>query len=200
MGVPLAWLMRRQDLLLRVVAGRGGLDRDVVWAHSIELADPAPWLTGGELLLTTGLRLTADPGACEDYVARLVKAGVAAVGFGVGLSHARVPEALVDAAGEAGLPLLPSVAERLARSAHKTSYGSVAGSPEARAAAAGRVERPGPPTEPGQNLFAPGRQPPVYAPSTRPARGGRLPRGPHPSDRPCCALAALPRRRRRPHT
>ncbi|MFF4801073.1 PucR family transcriptional regulator [Streptomyces sp. NPDC002144] len=106
MGVPLAWLIRRQDLRLRVLAGRGGPDRDVVWAHSIELVDPAPWLAGGELLLTTGLRLTADSAACENYVGRLVKAGVAAVGFGVGLSHEQVPEALVGAAEEAGLPLL----------------------------------------------------------------------------------------------
>ncbi|MFG2126543.1 PucR family transcriptional regulator [Streptomyces sp. NPDC048751] len=106
MGVPLAWLIRRQDLRLRVLADSGGLDRDVIWAHSIELADPAPWLTGGELLLTTGLRLTADSGACEQYVGRLVKAGVAAVGFGIGLSHERVPETLVAAAEEAGLPLL----------------------------------------------------------------------------------------------
>ncbi|MFF4260101.1 PucR family transcriptional regulator ligand-binding domain-containing protein [Streptomyces sp. NPDC001663] len=97
------------DLRLRVLAGRGGLDRDVVWAHSIELVDPALWLAGGELLLTTGLRLTADSAACEYYVGRLVKAGVAAVGFGVGLSHEQVPEALVDAAEEAGLPL-PEVA------------------------------------------------------------------------------------------
>ncbi len=105
-GVPLLWLTRRQDLRLRVLAGRGGLGRDVVWAHSIELADPAPWLTGGELVLTTGLRLTSDAAACEDYVGRLVKAGVGAVGFGVGLSHEQVPQALIDRAEEAGLPLL----------------------------------------------------------------------------------------------
>ncbi|MFI6435399.1 PucR family transcriptional regulator [Streptomyces sp. NPDC050759] len=105
-GVPLAWLMHRQDLRLTLLAGRGGLERDVVWAHSIELADPAPWLTGGELVLTTGLRLPSDTGACTDYVTRLTKAGVAALGFGVGLSHEQVPEALVGAAEEAGLPLV----------------------------------------------------------------------------------------------
>ena len=65
--------------------------------------------------------------------------------------------------GEAGLPLLPSVADRLARSAHKTSYGSVAGSPEARAAAAGWYERRGLPTRPEQILFAPGSKPLIYA-------------------------------------
>jgi aspartate aminotransferase len=65
--------------------------------------------------------------------------------------------------GEAGLPLLPGVAERLANAARKTSYGSVAGSPEARAAAAGWYERRGFPTDPQQILFAPGSKPLIYA-------------------------------------
>jgi aspartate aminotransferase len=65
--------------------------------------------------------------------------------------------------GEAGLPLLDSIAERLARAAPRTSYGSVAGSPEARAAAAGWYERRGLPTTPEQILFAPGSKPLIYA-------------------------------------
>jgi aspartate aminotransferase len=64
--------------------------------------------------------------------------------------------------GEAGLPLLPSVADRLARAAPRTSYGSVAGSAEARAAAAGWYERRGLPTKPEQILFAPGSKPLIY--------------------------------------
>jgi aspartate aminotransferase len=65
--------------------------------------------------------------------------------------------------GEAGLPLLPSVAEQLARAAPRTSYGAVAGSPEARAAAAGWYERRGLPTAPEQIVFAPGSKPLLYA-------------------------------------
>jgi aspartate aminotransferase len=65
--------------------------------------------------------------------------------------------------GEAGLPLLESVAEVLAKAAPKTGYGSVAGSREAREAAAGWYERRGLPTDPGQILFAPGSKPLIYA-------------------------------------
>jgi aspartate aminotransferase len=65
--------------------------------------------------------------------------------------------------GEAGLPLLQSVAERLARAAPRTSYGPVAGSAEARAAAAGWYERRGLPTSPEQIVFAPGSKPLLYA-------------------------------------
>jgi aspartate aminotransferase len=65
--------------------------------------------------------------------------------------------------GEAGLPLLDSVAEALAKAARKTSYGSVAGSREARTAAAGWCERRGLTTDPDQILFAPGSKPLISA-------------------------------------
>ncbi|MEQ4718075.1 PucR family transcriptional regulator [Nonomuraea sp. B19D2] len=84
--------------------GRGGvLDAVVRWVAVSELADPTPYLEGGELLLTTGMRMEGDQ---TQYVARLVARGVAGLGFGVGVSHEEVPAALVSAADEAGLPLL----------------------------------------------------------------------------------------------
>ncbi|MFE2092871.1 PucR family transcriptional regulator [Streptomyces sp. NPDC059460] len=105
-SVPLRWLLGQHDLGLRLLAGRDDLDREVSWAHSIELADPTPWLGGGELLLTTGLRLPEDDAGRSAYVRRLADTGVAALGFGTGLSHPRVPPAVVQAAEECGLPLL----------------------------------------------------------------------------------------------
>ncbi len=58
--------------------------------------------------------------------------------------------------GEAGLPVLPSVAERLAGAAGLNAYGSVAGSPRMRTAAAGYFDRRGVPTAPEQVVVAPG--------------------------------------------
>ncbi|MFI6734252.1 PucR family transcriptional regulator [Nonomuraea sp. NPDC050451] len=81
---------------------RGVLDAAVRWVAVSELADPTPYLEGGELLLTTGMRMEGDQ---SQYVARLVARGVAGLGFGVGVSHEEVPPALVSAAEEAGLPL-----------------------------------------------------------------------------------------------
>jgi len=106
-SVSVRWLTEQRQLGLVILAGSQGLDRRIEWAHSIELADPSPWLRGGELLLTTGLRLpSADGDELHSYVGRLSRAGVVALGFGVGLSHARVPDAIVAAADAAGLPLL----------------------------------------------------------------------------------------------
>ena len=92
-------LAREVGLTVRVDAG---LDRAVAWVHSTELADPTPFLEGGELLLTTGIAL----GRHDEYVRRLVAAGAVGLGFGTGLSHDRVPEGLVRAARDAGLALL----------------------------------------------------------------------------------------------
>ncbi|GAA3196307.1 PucR family transcriptional regulator [Actinocorallia longicatena] len=78
------------------------LDVPVRWVAVSELADPTPFLEGGELVLTTGMRLE-DPGL---YVERLVGRKVAGLGFGIGLGHERVPEGLVAAAAAHGLPLL----------------------------------------------------------------------------------------------
>ncbi|KAA9373213.1 PucR family transcriptional regulator [Microbispora cellulosiformans] len=91
-------------LHLEVLAGRSELDRPVRWVAVSELEDPTPFLEGGELVLTTGMRLSgADAGP---YVSRLVARGVAGLGFGVGLSHDVVPPEFADAAESAGLPLV----------------------------------------------------------------------------------------------
>jgi aspartate aminotransferase len=65
--------------------------------------------------------------------------------------------------GEAGLPVLPSVAERLGAAAGENGYGPVAGSPAVRAAAAGYYERRGLATAPEQILLAPGSKALLYA-------------------------------------
>jgi purine catabolism regulator len=106
MPATLASLVRAPALKLTVLAGAEGLDVAVVWVHTSELDDPTPYLAGGELLLTTGLKLGTDPEGLRGYVHRLADAGVVGLGFGVGLGHDRVPEPLVAAAAERGLPLL----------------------------------------------------------------------------------------------
>ncbi|HEX5595147.1 MAG TPA: PucR family transcriptional regulator [Micromonosporaceae bacterium] len=104
MPMTLRRLLEDSSLDLRLLVGGEALERQVTWVHSTELADPTPFLTGGELLLTTGVggRLPSY----ADYVARLRKVDIAALGFGTGLRHDVVPEELVDAAAAAGLPLL----------------------------------------------------------------------------------------------
>ncbi|MDQ0789531.1 PucR family transcriptional regulator [Streptomyces sp. B3I8] len=107
MPPTLASLVHHSALKLTVRAGEDRLDVPVRWAHVSELADPVPYMEGGELLLITALKLDAeDPETMRRYVGRLVGAGVVGLGFAVGVNYENTPEALVDAAREAGLPLL----------------------------------------------------------------------------------------------
>jgi purine catabolism regulator len=93
-----------RDLAVRVVAGEAGTGGAVRWVHISEIVDPTPWLSGGELLLTTGLQL-AEPGAQRGYVERLAGHGLAGLGFGTGFTHETVPAPMVEAADELGFPL-----------------------------------------------------------------------------------------------
>ncbi|MFF8670384.1 PucR family transcriptional regulator [Streptomyces sp. NPDC015242] len=107
MPPTLASLVHHSALKLTVRAGGDRLDVPVRWAHVSELADPVPYMEGGELLLITALKLDAeDPEAMRRYVRRLAGAGVVGLGFAVGVNYEEIPEALVDAAEEEGLPLL----------------------------------------------------------------------------------------------
>ncbi len=90
---------------LRVVAGSSGMDRPVRWVHVSETVDPTPWLRGGEFLLTTGMQLHLEPDLAS-YVHRLADAGLAGVGFGIGMQYDEIPHELRAAADDRELPLI----------------------------------------------------------------------------------------------
>ncbi|MGW4238818.1 PucR family transcriptional regulator [Streptomyces sp. NPDC004749] len=107
MPPTLASLVQHSALQLTVRAGEDGLMAPVRWVHASELADPVPYMEGGELLLITAAALDAeDPEKMERYVGRLVDAGVVGLGFAVGVNYPDIPDALLGAARSAGLPLL----------------------------------------------------------------------------------------------
>lgn len=93
-----------KDLEVRLLAGESGLDLPVRWVHISELPDPTPWLSGGELLLTTGMQLDG-PQTAREFVARLADHQLSGLGFGTGFRHQEVPEALVEAAAEREFPV-----------------------------------------------------------------------------------------------
>src|SRR4051794_21896930 len=98
MPPTLASLVQHSALRLSVLTGQDRLDTSVRWAHASELADPTPYLDGGELLLVTALKLDAeDPVSMRDYVRRLTDKGVVGLGFAAGVNYEKVPDALVEA-------------------------------------------------------------------------------------------------------
>ena len=93
-------------LELTVAAGADGLANGVSWLHVSELADPTPFLEGGEFLLTTGLGVGELGTGQRAYVRRLAKHGLAGLGFGVGFGFPDVPAPLVEEANKLAFPVL----------------------------------------------------------------------------------------------
>jgi purine catabolism regulator len=93
-----------EEMGLRLATGVEGADVPVRWVHSTELPDPTPWLSGGELLLTTGFKLTGAQRQRE-FVRRLVDHNLAGLGFGTGFDHKAMPKAILDEARKLGFPV-----------------------------------------------------------------------------------------------
>ncbi|ETK35806.1 PucR family transcriptional regulator ligand-binding domain-containing protein, partial [Microbispora sp. ATCC PTA-5024] len=90
-----------------VLAGEGALDRVVRWVHSSEIYEIGPLLTGGELLLTTGLGLAGtDAGARRHYLREIAARGVAGVALELGRTFPETPRELVEEARRQDLPFV----------------------------------------------------------------------------------------------
>ncbi|MEU9361914.1 PucR family transcriptional regulator [Streptomyces sp. NPDC048301] len=92
--------------LPEVLTGEDRLDREVRWVHAGEAPNIPALLKGGELLLTTGLGLGSRPADQRAFVRRLADRGIAALVVELGPRFGRLPPAIVEAAGSAGLPLV----------------------------------------------------------------------------------------------
>jgi purine catabolism regulator len=92
------------ELGLDLAAGASAAESPVRWVHISELEDPTPWLSGGELMLTTGIPF--DSAAKQRaFVRRLADHNLAGLGFGTGFSHSKLPKALADEATKRDFPL-----------------------------------------------------------------------------------------------
>ncbi len=93
--------------LPEVIAGAGGLDRELRWAHVVEMADPSDLLKGGELVLTTGIGTGTRERDQRRWIGSLIEQGAAAVAVELGTTwREKVPEPMVEECAAAGLPLV----------------------------------------------------------------------------------------------
>ncbi|MBX7450479.1 PucR family transcriptional regulator [Mycolicibacterium sp. 3033] len=106
MAITVRELAAVERLGLRLVAGESAADRPIAWAHAIELADPTPYLAGGELVMTTGINIGADAAAQSAYVTRLAEAGTAALAVDTGTTLNEIPAGIIDAGDRVGLPVV----------------------------------------------------------------------------------------------
>jgi PucR family transcriptional regulator, purine catabolism regulatory protein len=89
-----------------VVAGAHRLDRPVRWVHVAEAADVGVMLSGGEMVLTTGVLLAGDEDKQGEYIRSLDRAEAAAVVLGLGRAFPAPPDVMRRAAERCGLPMV----------------------------------------------------------------------------------------------
>jgi purine catabolism regulator len=89
-----------------VVAGKDGLDREIRWAHPVDIPHASEWVRGGELLLTTFYGLRDDPEAQIHLCAELAEKGLAGMVVAVGGYLDAVPDAIRSAADAVNFPII----------------------------------------------------------------------------------------------
>lgn len=89
-----------------VVAGAGQLDRPVRWVHVAEAPDVGVMLSGGEMVLTTGVLLAGDEDKQAEYIRSLHRAEAAAVVLGLGRAFPAPPDVMRRVAERCGLPMV----------------------------------------------------------------------------------------------
>ena len=110
---------------------------DINWVAVTELEDPQRFLNGGELVLTTGMRLRSAPEQ-RRFVRQVQRAGAVGIGFGTGLTHDDVPPALIAEANRWGLPVVQVPYETPVHRHRKTGGGRPVRGPRRQAGAADR--------------------------------------------------------------
>jgi purine catabolism regulator len=106
MTITIRELVNITHLQTKVIAGAAGLEREITWAHVCELDDPSPWLTGGELIMTTGLAIPQIAREQETYLQRLVNAGVSGLAIGEGMYAPELTNPLLVWADRNSFPIL----------------------------------------------------------------------------------------------
>lgn len=91
------------DLRLLVDGPSGALEKEVLWVHNTELADPSTYVRANELVLTNGLWLAQT--AATAFVHNVRRADAAGIVFGLRAEMRHTPPELVGACRAVGLPL-----------------------------------------------------------------------------------------------
>lgn len=94
------------DALPEVLAGEGGLDVLVRWVHIAETAEVARLVSGGELLLATGLGWPRDARGLRSLGRELAEAEIAGLVLELGDRTPVAPAPLLDEFRAAGLPFI----------------------------------------------------------------------------------------------
>jgi PucR family transcriptional regulator, purine catabolism regulatory protein len=106
MSISVRELVDQPHLRLEVLAGSGGLDRVVTWAHSSDLPEPWDWLAGGELLMRNGRTLPRSSAGQVALVEGLAAAGASAFVIGTDPDTPKIAASTIKRAESLDMPLV----------------------------------------------------------------------------------------------
>ncbi|MER5182368.1 PucR family transcriptional regulator ligand-binding domain-containing protein [Streptomyces sp. NPDC002896] len=106
MAITVQELLEIPHLQLRLLAGSGGVKREIAWVHTSDLPNPWQWQGSGELLLTNGPNLGSDTRSQLAFIDRLVEAGTSGLAVGTGTPGQSLTRAASRRADQIPLPVL----------------------------------------------------------------------------------------------
>lgn len=90
----------------KVIAGRKGLDREIIWVTVIEVLDEIQLLQKGEFLITTAFGLTDIPRLLDELIPRLVESKLAGLAIQTGYYLDKIPASIIQQCDHYDFPLL----------------------------------------------------------------------------------------------
>lgn len=101
-------LMQRSELKITLKAGKHGIDRPILWAHTSELENPSKWVLPQYLIMTTGLGIPKNPTEQRQYLQYLIDAELAGLIISDNMNAPSDLSALYEIADSVGFPILMS--------------------------------------------------------------------------------------------
>lgn len=90
----------------KIIAGRNGLDREILWVTVIEVLDEIHLLQEGELLITTAFGLADIPSLLDELIPRLVERKLAGLAIQTGYYLDVIPSTIIQQCNDYNFPLL----------------------------------------------------------------------------------------------
>jgi purine catabolism regulator len=108
MDPTLQSLLLQRELSLIVVHRGLALEKEINWVANSDLADPTPFLSPGQVLLTTGRQFAewTEQQSFDDYVTNLSRLGILGIGFGTEIFETGTPPQLVEACRRVDMSLI----------------------------------------------------------------------------------------------
>ncbi|WP_262103494.1 PucR family transcriptional regulator [Arthrobacter sp. Marseille-P9274] len=106
MSITVSELLAEPQLGLSLLAGEAGLQHRITWAHTSDLPRLWEWVTGGELMMTNGLSIPADPADKVELAEALVAAGASALAIGEKMHAPALTAEFIEACDRLPMPVL----------------------------------------------------------------------------------------------